>query len=85
MATLESRIKALEGGKGGAEGRGAIFIRGRAPAGHDERMVATVTCGAQVWARHEGETPAELRQRAAREVVPNPAKVALLFERVASA
>jgi ribosomal protein L14 len=85
MATaLEARIKALEAGKPAVDGR-IVLVTGRTPAGQPDRVVSVITCGAQRWQRHDGESVQALRARAATECRRNEAGVALLFELAAPA
>ena len=65
MATLETRIAALEGGPAGADDAlrpTTIFLVGRGQA-FDE-----VSYGDQTWHRQPGESEQDLRERVAREV-----------------
>lgn len=84
MNTLTRRIQALEALQSTAEGR-IIILTGVTPPGQPEARVAAITCGAQRWARQDGETVEALRQRAASECTRNLSGVALLVECAAPA
>jgi hypothetical protein len=84
MATLETRIAALEGGTAGADESlrpTVIFLTGVEPDGSESEAV-TVTYRDQTWQRQPGESLQDLKQRAAREVKRDtPGQVAIVAAR----
>ncbi len=79
MATLNIRIKALEGGRDGVQAR-ALFVMWRTPPSQRPREVTGIKAGGRLWTRTPGETVEALRARAAAECTYNAWGLALLID-----
>lgn len=79
MATLDARIKALEGGRSSPQAR-AIHITWGTPPGKRPREVTGVLSGGRLWQRLPDEPVETLRARAAAECAYNPWGIALLID-----
>lgn len=79
MATLETRIAALEGGRMGSDGPRTIILVPGVPAGHPVPELHRLTGGAgEHWERQPGETRQSFISRASGEATRNRWGFALL-------